>query len=102
MHIVMVVAFGLVSLGVFVLAAMVINQAGRAFDGAGAFIWVWLVASIVNGAVGVLYADIPLLNEVVAFIPIFGIPGAVAWYLSRRYRSAADAGTLMRRDDSGT
>ena len=34
MHIVMVVGFGLVSLGVFLLAAMLINKGGRAIDGA--------------------------------------------------------------------
>jgi hypothetical protein len=32
----------------------------------------------------VLQAGIPLLNEVGAFIPIFGVPALVAWYLSRR------------------
>jgi len=28
---------------------------------------------------------IPLINEVGAFIPIFGIPAAVAWYLAYRH-----------------
>jgi len=50
---------------------------------------VWLIASIANGAVGVLQAGIPLLNEIAAFIPIFGIPTGVAWYLSRRLGAAA-------------
>ena len=49
------------------------------------FIWVWLVAAILNGAVGVLRAGIPLINEIGAFIPIFGIPAAIAWYLAYRY-----------------
>ena len=88
MHIVMVVAFGLVSLGVFLLAAMLINKGGRAIDGAQAFIWVWLVAALINGAVGVVHANIPVVNEIAAFVPIFGIPAAVAWYVSRRFRSA--------------
>jgi hypothetical protein len=35
----------------------------------------------------VLQAGIPLLNEIGAFIPIFGVPAAVAWYLSRRHRA---------------
>jgi hypothetical protein len=52
---------------------------------------VWLVAAILNGAFGVLYADIPILNEVAAFIPIFGIPAAIAWYLSRRFSSRSDS-----------
>ena len=53
-------------------------------EGAALFIWVWLVASILNGAVGVFSAGIPLINEIGAFIPIFGIPAAVAWYLAYR------------------
>ena len=40
---------------------------------------------IANGVVGVVQAGIPLLNEIGAFIPIFGVPAAVAWYLSRRH-----------------
>jgi hypothetical protein len=58
------------------------NRSGRA--GAAAFIPVWLIASLLNGAVGVMRIGIPLVNEIGAFIPIFGIPAAVAWYLARR------------------
>jgi hypothetical protein len=50
---------------------------------------VWLIASIANGAVGVSLAGIPLVNEVGAFIPIFGVPAAVAWYLARRHKTNA-------------
>ena len=55
--------------------------------GAGAIDWilcwvVWLVASIVNGAFGVMHAGIPVINEIGAFIPIFGVPAALAWYLA--------------------
>jgi hypothetical protein len=42
----------------------------------------------VNGAVGVVYAKIPVGNEIAAFIPIFGIPAAAAWYVSRRMKRA--------------
>jgi len=89
MHIATVVIFGLVSLGVFVAAARLVGR--RAADGARVFVWVWLAASIVNGAVGVLYAGIPPVNEMAAFVPIFGIPAAAAWYVWRRLRSPADA-----------
>ena len=41
----------------------------------------WLAASLLNGAVGMFRNGIPLINEIGAFIPIFGIPAAVAWYL---------------------
>ena len=53
--------------------------------GAAVFIWVWLAAALVNGAVGVLRAGIPVLNEIGAFIPIFGIPAVAAWYLAYKY-----------------
>jgi hypothetical protein len=46
---------------------------------------VWLAASILNAAVGVTQAGIPLINEIGAFVPIFGIPAAAAWYLAFRH-----------------
>jgi hypothetical protein len=83
MHIAMVTVGGLVALAVFYFGATLMGQS-RA-SGAALFIWVWLVASILNGAVGVFGAGIPVINEVGAFIPIFGIPAAIAWYLAYRY-----------------
>jgi hypothetical protein len=85
MHIVMVAVIGLIALAVFYFGAGLFQRSGQ--TGAAVFIWVWLAAALVNGAVGVLQAGIPVLNEVGAFIPIFGIPAAVAWYLSRRHRA---------------
>ena len=67
---------------------------GRA--GAARFIWVWLAASILNGAVGVK-AGIPLINEIGAFIPIFGIPAAAAWFLA--YATGCMAGFKAVRTD---
>jgi hypothetical protein len=89
MHVVMLVVFGLIGLTALVVIARMINASGRAFDGARIFIWVWLLASLLNGAVGVFAAKIPLVNEIAAFIPIFGIPAAAAWYLSQRFRTQA-------------
>ena len=83
MHILMVVVAGLVGLAVFYFGATLIGRP-RA-TGAAIFIWVWLIASMLNGAVGVFRAGIPVLNEIGAFIPIFGIPAAIAWYLAYRY-----------------
>jgi hypothetical protein len=83
-HILMFTVFGLVVLALFLFMARLIRSRGHAVDGASAFIWVWLLASVANGAVGVLQAGIPLMNEIAAFLVIFGIPAAVAWYLSRR------------------
>jgi hypothetical protein len=83
MHILMVVVAGLVALAVFYFGATLMGRP-RA-TGAALFIWIWLVAAILNGAVGVLRAGIPLINEIGAFIPIFGIPAAIAWYLAYRF-----------------
>jgi hypothetical protein len=43
------------------------------------------VASIINGAFGVMRVGIPIVNEIGAFVPIFGIPAALACYLAYRY-----------------
>jgi hypothetical protein len=90
-HILVFTAIGLLVLAAFLLVARLISRSGQAVDGARPFIWVWLAASLANGAVGVLQAGIPLLNEIGAFIPIFGVPAAAAWYLSRRKGAEAKA-----------
>jgi hypothetical protein len=84
-HVLILIVIGHVVLAAFVVVAGLINRNGNAVDGARQFIWVWLVAALANGAVGVLQAGIPLVNELAAFIPIFGVPAAAAWYLSRRH-----------------
>ena len=81
-HILLVIVGGLVGLAVFYLGFRMFGRPGTA--GAALFIWVWLAASVLNGAVGVFRAGIPLTNELAAFIPIFGIPAAIAWYLAYR------------------
>jgi hypothetical protein len=91
MHVLMLVVIGLVALAVFVGGAAMIRRSGPALDGARIFIWVWLIASLVNGAFGAIYAGIPLLNEIAAFVPIFGIPAAAAWYLSHRFHARGTA-----------
>jgi hypothetical protein len=82
MHIVIVTAGGLAALAMFYLGARMFGWAPT--TGAIVFIWAWLVASVLNGAVGVLKAGIPLINEAGAFVVIFGIPAAAAWYLAYR------------------
>jgi hypothetical protein len=84
----MLIVLGHLVLAAFVLVAGLISRGGNTVDGARPFIWVWLLVSIANGAVGVLQANIPVLNEIGAFVPIFGVPAAVAWYLSRRHQSS--------------
>lgn len=83
MHIVIVVAGGLVALAAFYFGYRMFGRSGSA--GAALFIWVWLIAALLNGAVGVFRAGIPVINEFAAFVPIFGIPAAIAWYLAYRY-----------------
>ena len=89
MHIVLFVAYGLVALGAFLLVAWLLGRTGLSFDGAATFIPVWGVAALINSAVGVMYAGIPLINEAGAFAVIFGVPAAVAWFVSRRRAAGA-------------
>jgi len=83
MHIVVVVVIGLIVLTAFFFGASLIGRGGPA--GAFVFIWVWLVIAVGNGMYGVMRVGIPLLNEIGAFVPIFGVPAAAAWYLAFRY-----------------
>jgi hypothetical protein len=83
MHIIIVAVIGLVVLAMFFAGASLIGKGGP--SGAFVFIWVWLVVSIGNGVFGVMRAGIPVLNEIGAFVPIFGIPAAIAWYLAYKY-----------------
>jgi hypothetical protein len=87
MVIITLTIIGFVVLGVVVGITRLLNK--QPADGAQAFIWLWLVASLINGAYGYFGHNIPLINEVGAFIVIFGVPAGAAWYLSKRSKSAA-------------
>ena len=82
MHIVVVIIGGLAGLALFWFGYRMFGRPPA--RGAVLFIGAWLIASLLNGAVGVLRVGIPLINEIGAFIPIFGIPAAVAWFLIDR------------------
>jgi hypothetical protein len=82
MHVLIVVVIGLVALAACYFGCGLFGAPRQ--SGAIAFTWLWLVASIGNGFFGVVRAGIPVLNEVGAFIPIFGIPAVLAWYLAYR------------------
>lgn len=84
MHILMMTGFGLAALAVFVLLSRMRGASGA--EGARLFIWSWFAASLLNGAAGYFRVGIPLLNEVAAFVPIFGIPAAAAYYAAYRLR----------------
>ena len=83
MHIVTLVLLGLVFLAAFYFGARLMGRTPA--QGAAVFLWVWLASSLLNAVVGVVHAGIPVINEVGALVPIFGIPAVVAWYLARRH-----------------
>lgn len=86
MHVLTWTVAGLVLLAAFLAVAALANK-GRArvpFDGARVFLWVWLLAALGNAYNGWANHGIPLVNEIAAFLPIFGIPALACWYWSRR------------------
>jgi hypothetical protein len=84
MHILMMVVGGLVALGVFILAAVLLGR--TLADGARVFIFPWLVAALVNMGLGVYWANIPVSVEIPVLLVVFGVPAGIAWLLARRYR----------------
>jgi hypothetical protein len=84
MHTLMMIVGGLVALGIFVLAAVLLGR--TLADGARVFIFPWLVAALVNMGVGVYWANIPVSVELPVLLVVFGVPAGVAWLLARRYR----------------
>ena len=83
MHTLMMIVGGLVALGIFVLAAVLLGR--TLADGARVFIFPWLVAALVNMGVGVYWANIPVSVELPVLLVVFGVPAGVAWLLARRY-----------------
>lgn len=84
MHILKVTLTGLVALLVFYLVSrFVLKNAGLTAQMANAFIGVWFLYAAWNFYNGAVNHGIPVVNEIAAFVPMFGIPAAAAWYLSR-------------------
>ena len=71
-----------------VVAALRQRGKNHGADGAALFIWIWLGITLVDFWIGVEEGH-GILLEVGVHALIFGAPAAVAWYLSRRRRSAA-------------
>lgn len=88
MHIVNWTVGGLLVLAVFILAGMAVNRlrGTKVIDSAAFFIGVWFFAALYNFYDGWANHGIPFVNEVAAFVPIFGIPAAAAWFWSRYRR----------------
>ncbi|AVJ32460.1 hypothetical protein CLM74_06560 [Stenotrophomonas sp. MYb57] len=87
MHVLMVMAGGLVLLGVFVLFGWLwgANVAGMALA-AKVFVPAWLVVAGVNMWVGVAYAGYSVRDELPILLLVFAVPAAIAgiaiWRLS--------------------
>lgn len=89
MHTVVVIAGGLLLLGLDVLIGRLIGGASPAVTATSAlyFIPIWLVAAAVNFWVGVSRAGYSVAEEFPIFLMVFAIPAAVAavlwWRFSR-------------------
>jgi hypothetical protein len=81
MHILIMTAGGLLLLAVSYFAPE--HLFAQKSDAMRAFLWVWLAISIANGLYGHFRAGIPVINEIGAFVPVFFIPAAIAFYLMR-------------------
>jgi len=88
MHIVLVIAGGLVLLGVFVLFGWLwgASAAGMALA-AKVFVPAWLLVAAVNMWVGISYAGYTVREEAPILLLVFAVPAAiaalVAWQLGR-------------------
>ena len=85
MHTLTMVVGGLIALGIFILAAVLLKRSVA--DGARIFIWRWLAASLINMFVGVYWTNIPYSAEIPVLVVVFGVPAAVAWFVARRFGS---------------
>jgi len=83
MHTLMWIVGGLVALGIFILAAVLLGKSVA--EGARAFVWPWLAASVVNMLLGIYWANIPFSVELPVLVVVFGVPAAVAWLVAKRF-----------------
>jgi hypothetical protein len=81
MHTVIMMAIGLIALGLFCgLAALV----GRSVaSGARLFFLPWLVVALLNLTVGVTHGH-TIVGELPFLAIVFGVPAAIAWFIARR------------------
>jgi len=82
MHTASVITFGLVLLALMLFIGQKLGVSRHIL--AYSFVGIWLVLSVVNGAVGVVTAGQPLMSELVIGSGVFGAPVvAMALYISR-------------------
>jgi hypothetical protein len=89
MHTLTLVVGGLVALGIFILAAVMLRR--RVADGARVFIWPWLAVALINMFIGVYWKEIPYSVEILVLIVVFGVPAAAAWLVVRRFGAGSVA-----------
>jgi hypothetical protein len=80
-----VIVVGIALAGAFDAIAAMVNarRITRGVDGGWLFIWTWLLVAVADFGVGIVTGH-PVFAEMAIHLPIFVVPAAVAWYLSRR------------------
>ncbi|KAA0945198.1 MULTISPECIES: hypothetical protein [unclassified Pseudomonas] len=72
MHTTLVITFGLALLALMLLIGQKLGVSRHML--AYSFVGIWLVLSVVNGAIGVITAGQPLVSELVIGSVVFGTP----------------------------
>jgi hypothetical protein len=86
MHTVLVIAAGLMLLGLFLLPAQVLRRPALRPRAASWFVVAWFVCAAANMWVGVTRAGYSISDELPVFVVVFAVPAAVALLLRRLWR----------------
>ena len=86
MHTVLVIAAGLMLLGLFLLSAQVLRLPALRPRAASWFVVAWFVCAAANMWVGVTRAGYSIGDELPVFVVVFAVPAAVALLLRRLWR----------------
>ncbi len=82
MHTALIITFGLVLLALMLFIGQKLGASRHIL--AYSFVGIWLVLSVINGAIGVITAGQPLVSELVVGSVVFGVPVvAMALFVSR-------------------
>ena len=88
MHSIVLTAGGVVGVLLVALIAHAVNRRRRHgfIDGGRLFIWIWLVISVANFAIGTIESRTTAMVELGIFAVVFGIPVALALAVSHSLR----------------
>ncbi|MBT2370844.1 hypothetical protein [Pseudomonas fluorescens] len=82
MHTALIITFGLVLLALMLFIGQKLGASRHILT--YSFVGIWLVLSVINGAIGVITAGQPLMSELVIGSVVFGAPVvAMALFISR-------------------